>query len=109
MYKRAILLLTLLLAAGCAGADGSDGGAREVAHSGAFKCPDGPMIRVDYLAGGDAIVEVGDRDPLRLPRAISGSGARYADSENEIWEAKGELRVTLADGTKLEGCPRVDS
>jgi membrane-bound inhibitor of C-type lysozyme len=41
-----------------------------------------------------------------LPRAVSGSGARYADGRNEIWEAKGEMRVTLADGTKLEGCPR---
>jgi membrane-bound inhibitor of C-type lysozyme len=104
MSKR--FLLAVLLVAGCAAGDGAGSGPEDVVASDDFQCPGGPVIHVDYLKGGDARVEVGGRDPLRLPRAVSGSGARYADGRNEIWEAKGEMRVTLADGTKLEGCPR---
>jgi len=106
MPKRFLLVAFLL--AGCASGDGAGSGPEDVVASGDFQCPGGPVIHVDYLKGGDARVEVGDRDPLQLPRAVSGSGARYADGRNEIWEAKGEMRVTLADGTKLEGCPRLD-
>ena len=71
-----------------------------------FLCAEGTAVEVEYGADDVATVRVGERPSIRLERAISGSGARYSDGRNEIWEAKGKLRVKLSDGTDLEACER---
>jgi len=100
------ILSMLLLVAGCTDADRSASVPDTAPRSAEFVCPEGTTISVAYVEEGSVRVTVGDREPIRLPQAVSASGARYSDGENEIWEAKGETRVTLADGTKLDDCRR---
>jgi membrane-bound inhibitor of C-type lysozyme len=96
----------LLLVTGCTDADRPASVPDTAARSAEFVCSEGTTISVSYVEEGSVRVTVGDREPIRLPQAVSASGARYADGENEIWEAKGETRVTLVDGTKLDNCRR---
>lgn len=39
----------------------------------------------------------------RLPRALSGSGARYSDGTSEVWEHQGVVRWT-GDGARPRTC-----
>ena len=47
-----------------------------------------------------ADVDIGD-NTYRLARAISGSGARYADKAHEIWEHQGELSWTDTNAARV--------
>jgi gamma-glutamyltranspeptidase/glutathione hydrolase len=66
-----------------------------------YACADGSRL---MLSGADGFVRWSENGTTRiLARVLSGSGARFADGRNEIWEHQGELRVTL-DGQGARVC-----
>ena len=71
-----------------------------------YRCADGTVIDARYYIDAKS-VDFSVRDSsetVRLPIAMSGSGARYSDGAYELWEHQGEVRVTLPDGTVYDGC-----
>lgn len=67
-----------------------------------FRCPGGAVLGARY--SGDSVA-------LRLPdgvatlaRALSASGARYANDTLEFWEHAGEVRVTQRGRVSYSGC-----
>jgi len=46
-------------------------------------------------------------DTIRLPIAISASGARYSDGQRTFWEHQGTARLELPD-TTIDACPIVE-
>jgi membrane-bound inhibitor of C-type lysozyme len=73
-----------------------------------YLCPDGTVIHARYYIDAKLVdFTLGDStEPVRLPIAMSGSGARYSDGASELWEHQGKVRVTLPDGTVYDGCPK---
>ncbi|MBI1182501.1 MAG: hypothetical protein GC201_18315 [Alphaproteobacteria bacterium] len=70
-----------------------------------YHCEGGFDIKATYFDDPDEVVlKPKDGQEVALQRAQSGSGARYADGKNELWEHQGVARITLADGTALEHC-----
>jgi len=86
--RRAAAALTVLLAlAACS--TGEEGGVKSLWNCGTT----GPVT----ILWTDDWVEVTHMGTVnRLPRAISGSGARYADEDGEVWEHQG--RVVWTEG-----------
>ena len=71
-----------------------------------FVCPSGAEIKVSYEEEGDlAIVQLEGKE-YRLSRAISASGARYANEDESVvfWEHQGEAMVLFNDEPAYEGC-----
>ncbi len=74
--------------------------------AGTQKAAAAPAAAVDYVCGGrdrlnvkwtaEAAQVTASGGTWLLPRARSGSGARYADSRREVWEHQDELRWTDA-------------
>jgi membrane-bound inhibitor of C-type lysozyme len=71
-----------------------------------YLCADGTMIHARYYIDAQSVdLTVGDSaEPVRLPVAMSGSGARYSDGAYELWEHQGKARVTLPSGTVHDEC-----
>ena len=70
--------------------------------------PEGDTARIEYVCGsvrfaveydGDIAVVSGPRGFLRLPLAISASGARYSDGSHTYWEHQGTARFEFPDTT----------
>lgn len=94
--RLAASLVPLALAAACA-EDGRPGtSAREGIHA-RYDCRDNGGVAVDYTPE-TATVTVGGRT-YALPRAVSGSGARYTDGRTLIWDKGGEARLEIEGGT----------
>ncbi|MCW8861732.1 MAG: MliC family protein [Rhodospirillales bacterium] len=71
-----------------------------------YTCPSGVPMRVSWWKE-TAELTYGDGRWM-LPRALSGSGARYADGAREVWEHQGSVRVTI-DGSPPEECRPVET
>lgn len=101
--------LALLLAA-CSMSDdaGSQAPPSGKTADASYLCPDGTVIHARYYVEADSVdLRVGDEAlSVRLPIAMSASGARYTDGAYEIWEHQGEARVSLPDGTVHEACAK---
>jgi membrane-bound inhibitor of C-type lysozyme len=87
----ALALLALLAFSGCA---------RSPEH--VFACPDGTVLRARYSA--DSVTLRLPEGVATLPIARSASGARYANDTLEFWEHAGEVRLSLRDSARHEGC-----
>lgn len=98
--------LLVLLLAGCAAPPGPEQPASDRTTEAHYLCPNSTVIRARYhIDEKYADLLVGDAaDPIPLPLAMSGSGARYSDGAYELWEHQGTARVTLPNGTVLDGC-----
>ena len=71
-----------------------------------YSCGDRGTVTVKWTA---EVAEVtAPEGSWLLPRARSGSGARYADSRREVWEHQGRLRWTDAGATPVT-CRRVEA
>ena len=73
-----------------------------------YLCRDGTTVRARYYIDAQSVdLTVGDSaEPVRLPVAMSGSGARYTDGAYELWEHQGKARVTLPSGTVYDECAK---
>jgi membrane-bound inhibitor of C-type lysozyme len=69
-----------------------------------FRCPDGAILGVSYVTDTARLTLA--RGTARLPRVISGSGARYANDTLEFWEHAGEVRVSLRGRVEHSACHR---
>lgn len=67
-------------------------------------CGGGRIITVEWSK--DLAIVTADGETWRLPRAISGSGARYSDGIREAWEHQGMLRWTVPGAAAVE-CKRI--
>lgn len=56
----------------------------------------------DNAAGTVAVTLPGGRE-VTLPRAVSGSGARYSDGRETFWEHQGEATFTSGEEVLFEG------
>lgn len=97
--RHGLIVLALLTLGACAGQES----APEAAAT--FDCGDF-RFTVAYRADS-AIVTLPDTT-LRLPRAISASGARYSDEISTFWEHQGAALVEFADASYTD-CPLVTS
>ena len=66
-----------------------------------YDCRDNGAVVVDYTPE-TARVTVGGRT-WTLPRAISGSGARYTDGRTLIWDKGGDARLEV-EGAAADSC-----
>jgi len=57
-----------------------------------YVCDDGTRLTINW--GREEAEAVFGNRRWRLRRAVSGSGARYADTDKEVWEHQGAVRVT---------------
>jgi len=97
--RHGLIVLALLMLGACAVSESPP----EAAAT--FDCGDF-RFNVTYRADS-AIVTLPDTT-LRLPRAISASGARYSDEVSTFWEHQGAALVELAD-TSYTDCPLITS
>lgn len=67
-----------------------------------FRCPGGPVVAARYT--GDSVALRLPEGTATLPRALSASGARYANDTLEFWEHAGEVRVTRRGHVVYSGC-----
>lgn len=90
----AAALVPLALAAACA-EDGRPETSAGEAINARYDCRDNGRIAVDYTPD-TATVTVAGRTHA-LPRAVSGSGARYTDGHTLIWDKGGTARLEIGD------------
>lgn len=57
------------------------------------------------MQAGNVTLTLPDGFTARLPRAISGSGARYADDRMIFWEHQGEASVWIGEKLIFKGAP----
>ncbi|MBW7850621.1 MAG: MliC family protein [Rhodospirillales bacterium] len=62
-------------------------------------CDGGRTLAVTFDAAADTALLAEGRERRRLPRLISGSGARYGDGRTELW-IKGREATLTEDGTR---------
>ena len=91
----AVLALTLPAAASCAAPEGQNP-IRAV-----YDCRDNGAVTVVYTPE-TARATVGGKT-WTLPRAVSGSGARYTDGRTLIWDKGGDARLEI-DGAAADFC-----
>jgi len=90
--------------AGGARAGGAHGAAANEVHLVyVWRCAGGSSFAVYYDKDGSAVVTAASQKYV-LPRAISGSGARYADGEVEFWEHQGKATLSGAAGGPYREC-----
>jgi len=114
MFKKAWIVGTgiALFASGCVSSapdeDNSDH-SNEALHASAFDyvCENGATLQIVWLKE-KAKVSFNGEDWI-LPQALSGSGARYADEEREVWEHQGKLRITVGKSSPLLCSPVVEN
>jgi membrane-bound inhibitor of C-type lysozyme len=69
-----------------------------------FRCPDGQSVRVRFEEKAQfAGLELYSKK-LRLPRAISGSGARYSDGKTTFWNRGDSALVEVDEKIVLRDC-----
>ena len=64
-----------------------------------FDCGDGRLGHIAWRPGQAVVAFEGET--WALPLARSGSGARYADGQREIWERQGTLHLTIGQAAPL--------
>lgn len=71
-----------------------------------FTCSTGPDLKIAYSVEGDRATLLFDEEEYQLQRAVSGSGARYTNSDESIifWEHQGEATLEIDGSLVAEGC-----
>ena len=69
-----------------------------------FVCPAGDTVRVQFLNDSAAVLLPRDATPHLLPRAISGSGARYSDGTLTFWNKGDSGFVMRGDSIVIRDC-----
>jgi len=76
--------------------------------SAVFNCDKGIVIKADFHNDDPqkVVLQISDGRKIELPRAMSGSGARYADAqENFVFWNKGDTAFVEENGTTtISGC-----
>ncbi|MFI5235580.1 MAG: MliC family protein [Gemmatimonadales bacterium] len=72
----------------------------------AFVCPAGDTIRTRFWTDSAAVLLPGTAAPVTLPRAVSGSGARYSDGSLTFWNKGDSAFVMLGDSIVIRDCGR---
>jgi membrane-bound inhibitor of C-type lysozyme len=73
-----------------------------------FRCDGGKTIEARFINGAQSRVELtlSDRRTLKLPQAMSGSGARYANADESIvfWNKGNTAFIDEKGTTTYAGC-----
>lgn len=69
-----------------------------------FACPAGDTLRVRFQHDTALVLLPGDATPRPLPRAISGSGARYSDGTLVFWNKGDSAFVMQGDSIVIRDC-----
>jgi membrane-bound inhibitor of C-type lysozyme len=69
-----------------------------------WDCGAGTTFTVRYAPGDVAVVSRDGREVV-LPRAVSGSGARYTDGTTTFWEHAGRARLETPSATYPDCAP----
>lgn len=86
------------------GGAGPAGRAAPAGPAAVFVSASGTRLSVSYDAGAaHATVVLPDGQVCRLPRAVSGSGARYSDGSRTCWEHQGTVTFEIGDRVVFEG------
>jgi len=101
-----------LVTSGCNSAGVMDSRDPELSHNAPpvaafdYACDNGTVLHVKWWKE-KATVSFNGKDWI-LPRALSGSGARFSDGVREVWEHQGEVRVTGPEGEPVL-CRKADA
>jgi membrane-bound inhibitor of C-type lysozyme len=70
-----------------------------------FRCPDGQTVMAQFHLPEDKFVNVrfAGRE-MRLPHAISGSGARYSDGKTTFWNRGKSVLMQVDDKVVVQDC-----
>lgn len=69
-----------------------------------FVCPDGTRINAVFDNAADTVTITLSDEMLTLPRAVSGSGARYSDDTTTFWNQGDEALVEVNGEIVYQGC-----
>lgn len=69
-----------------------------------FVCPDGTRIDTVFDNRADTVTFTLLDETITLPRAISGSGARYSDGTTTFWNNGDEALIEINGETVYNGC-----
>jgi membrane-bound inhibitor of C-type lysozyme len=77
------------------------GGGSDIAETEVvYHCENDNDINATFMKDPDQVViEAEGMQPVALSRAQSGSGARYADGEAELWEHQGVARIRVGNAS----------
>jgi len=96
LHKRLLFVSMALLSSACT---------TPQSHFSTYKCDDLSQISVQW-SDETARLQIDKTDYADLPHARAASGARYANTDHEIWEHHGELQWTDKNG-KVRLCKPV--
>lgn len=69
-----------------------------------FRCPDGRIVMARFEPQDEFVnMRFEDRE-LRLPRVISGSGARYSDGKTTFWNKGRSVLVEVDEKIVVQDC-----
>lgn len=69
-----------------------------------FVCPDGTRIETIFDNSADTVTFTLPDETITLPRAISGSGARYSDGTTTFWNNGDEALIEINGDTLYDAC-----
>ncbi|MGM0629423.1 MAG: MliC family protein [Patescibacteria group bacterium] len=71
-----------------------------------FECPSGDFIEVSYYENSDSANVIYGEEEYTLNRAVSGSGARYANEDDSVvfWEHQAEAMLEIDGETVAKNC-----
>lgn len=73
-----------------------------------YECDRGPVLKVDHVDDERIQVQVGDEEPLILPRVSAASGAKYMTARHTFWDRGGEATWTIGRMMPMT-CRRITS
>lgn len=85
------------------GSSDSTGAAPAVIEA-TFVCPDGTRVATVFDNSADTVTFTLPDETITLPRAISGSGARYSDGTTTFWNNGDEALIEISGQTVYNGC-----
>ena len=69
-----------------------------------FVCPDGTSLDTVFDNGANTVTVTLPDETITLPRAESGSGARYSDGTTTFWNKGDEAMVEINGETIYQNC-----
>jgi membrane-bound inhibitor of C-type lysozyme len=100
-----VLFLTFVLACGHKDAQAQAPQPAAAAHKTfAYQCEGGQSFTVEFIDNAKFALFTLNGKTLKLPQAISGSGARYSDGHTTLWIKGDGAFVMEGDKIVIKGC-----
>jgi membrane-bound inhibitor of C-type lysozyme len=73
-----------------------------------YLCEDGKMFTLEVITAEDCVILTLDGKPIKLPRVVSGSGARYSNGKTTVWLKGNEAFIEVDGKIIIKNCRAQD-